>query len=178
MVCGLALRDAVLHEAGVPVQLKWPNDLITADTGARWSKLAGILSEIGLTSDGTPETLVVGIGVNVNVPHEALAALGPNAGSLLAERGAPVARTALLRRLLAYIELHFQALRHGVDPLAAWRDALAWMGEEVEVRGPSEVIVGVATGVADDGGLLVGLADGEISHVTAGDVSLRLRSAV
>jgi BirA family biotin operon repressor/biotin-[acetyl-CoA-carboxylase] ligase len=196
MICGLALAAAVRQAAGVEARIKWPNDLIVDVPGryappgdgsegegpaaegatAGWAKLAGMLSEIGLSPEGVPAFLVVGIGLNVNVPAPVLPSLGPNATSLLALGGRPVDRAAVLDALLGEIEWRHAALARGDDPLADWRAALAWMGEPVVVRAPGDPdhpVVGRAVGVDEEGALLVRLPGGEARRFTAGDVSLR-----
>lgn len=180
MICGLALVAAVQHVTGIEAGLKWPNDLIVEEreggSGPGWLKLAGMLSEIGLTPGGAPGFLVVGIGLNVNVPASVVRELGPNATSLLALGGQPVDRVALLDALLAEIDRRYEALSLGVDPLAAWRAALVWIGELVEIRVPGALdrpLVGRAVDVDDDGALLVRLSNGEVRQFSAGDVSLR-----
>jgi BirA family biotin operon repressor/biotin-[acetyl-CoA-carboxylase] ligase len=176
MVCGLALREAVRSVAGVAATLKWPNDLIveTEEGDGAWRKLAGMLSEVGLADDATPAFLVVGVGINVNVPVAALAGMGARATSLLALTGAPVSRAALLGGLLGRIERRYEAFLVGEDPLPAWRDALAWVGHQVEVRGPRESVTGVLIGVDEEGALLVTLPSGVRRRFGVGDVSLRL----
>ena len=182
MVCGLALRESVraLAEEGpaYEAQLKWPNDLIVPapERRAGWAKLAGMLSEVVLdAAQRRPLALIVGIGMNVNVPPAALADLGPHATSLLALLGRPVDRTALLQELVGAIDRRYAALRRGADPLPAWQGALAWLGETVEVHGPQESWVGVAEKVDETGALWLRMADGELRAFSAGDVSLRPR---
>ncbi len=185
MVCGLALVDAVREVAACLAQLKWPNDLIvTGDAllplpeeegrGGGWAKLAGMLSEVGLDEDGQPATLVVGIGLNVNVPAGALPGLAPNATSLLALGGRKISRLRILDHVLTGIERRHARLLEGEDPLPAWRASLAWLGQPVEVRAPGEDVMGIATGVDDEGGLLLRLPDGRTRRFAAGDVTLRL----
>jgi BirA family transcriptional regulator, biotin operon repressor / biotin---[acetyl-CoA-carboxylase] ligase len=177
MLCGLALREAVAETAGDPpiveVQLKWPNDLIVPapERAEGWAKLAGMLTEVSM--DGGSSALVVGIGLNVNVAPASLEMLGPTATSLRALLGEPVDRAALLDGILASVDRRYDALLRGVDPFPAWRTALAWLGEMVEVRGPLETTVGIAEGVDGTGALLVRSAGGELRSFTVGDVSLR-----
>ena len=54
----VAMCDAVETAVGVRPRIKWTNDLLY---GKR--KLAGILSELGFTSQGTVDYAIVGIGV-------------------------------------------------------------------------------------------------------------------
>lgn len=170
MLCGLSLLETVraLHPS---VALKWPNDLIVTEGGA-WRKVAGMLSEIGV-AEGKPAFLVVGIGLNVNVPPDVLPTLAPHATSLLAETGHSIDRAALLDVFLESVAHHYAQLRAGVDPGPAWREQLAWRGELVDVLTPTESVGGVLEGVADDGALLLRCPDGTLRSFAVGDVSLR-----
>ncbi len=176
MVCGLGLVEAVRDVTGIPVLLKWPNDLIVEPSSRAdsWKKLAGMLTEIELPHDALPALIVVGIGLNVNVGGADLASLAPNASSLLALGGREVNRGLLLEKLLGAIDRRYAALLDGVDPLPEWHEALAWLGRSVEVSAPEGCFVGVAEGVDDDGALMVRTAAGDTRRMTAGDVSLRL----
>jgi len=172
MLCGLALCQAVALGAGLTTSLKWPNDLIIERAGD-WRKLAGMLSEIGMAG-GQPAFLIVGIGLNVNIPVEGLSQLSPNATSLLAEIGHDVGRVALLDTFLQQTEVLVERLRAGWDPLAQWRAALAWRGRTVRVQLPAEALTGVAEDVDAEGSLVLRLPDGSRRCFPVGDVSLRL----
>jgi BirA family biotin operon repressor/biotin-[acetyl-CoA-carboxylase] ligase len=77
--------------------LKEPNDVLI---GGR--KVAGVLGEAG------EHRVVLGIGINANVPSEELPAeVRIPATSLLAETGRPVDRRALLAELLAELERRY-----------------------------------------------------------------------
>jgi BirA family biotin operon repressor/biotin-[acetyl-CoA-carboxylase] ligase len=169
MLCGLSLMETVQEITEVPVMLKWPNDLIV-DRAGDWKKVAGMLSEIGGTNSGF---LVVGVGLNVNIAKEHLAALAPRATSLMAELGQPVDRVTLLDTFLQRTERLCDRLRSGWDPLPSWRDQLAWMGYPVVVSTPVEDFYGIAEDIADDGALILRGATGERRHFSVGDVSLR-----
>jgi len=171
MACGLALQAAVREVTGLPVALKWPNDLIV-EREAGWGKLAGLLAEIGALPEAAPY-LMVGIGVNVNVPLASLQTYSPQATSLLVETGRSVDRSALLLSLLRHIEARYDRLSAGWDPLPEWRAALAWMGQPVRIHTPTGEVGGVAVEVLEDGALLVRTEAGELLPLHAGDVSLR-----
>ena len=171
MACGLAILEAISAHTNVSAQLKWPNDVIVnRDKG--WGKLAGMLSEI-VVDEGQPHVLVVGTGLNVNVPQTILSHLGPNATSLLAESGETIDRLTLLDTYLTCAERRIDALRMGVDVFPSWREALAWMGEGVDVITPTEIITGIAESVDEEGALILRLANGSTSRFMVGDVSLR-----
>lgn len=172
MMCGLALAEAATKIAGIEVQLKWPNDLIVARNDRSWRKIAGMLSEIGGAAQH-PTLLVVGLGLNVNVPAAALADLAPRAGSLRAEIGHPVDRVALLDDFLTRLEAAYARWESGWDSLRAWEARLAWIGQTVSVHAPDVVHTGVALGVDDEGALLLRQPDGVCRAFPVGDVSLR-----
>jgi BirA family transcriptional regulator, biotin operon repressor / biotin---[acetyl-CoA-carboxylase] ligase len=83
---------AVWRESGVECRIKPPNDLMV---GHR--KLAGVLCHSVTEGDRIMHALI-GIGVNVNIPEEALPV--PHATSLLIESGAPGTVDELLNALL------------------------------------------------------------------------------
>ena len=156
MATAVALAQAVGDVAGVDAVLKWPNDLLVGDR-----KLAGILAE----RDG--DALVVGVGCNVNwasFPPE----LAATATACNQEAGRDVDRDALLAAFLDRLDA---ALDAGAGVVGEYRARLATRGRRVRVhpvRGDD--LVGVATGVTDDGALLVRDDTGTDHVVTTADV--------
>ena len=170
MLAGLALCEAIERVAGVPVQLKWPNDILI-----HGQKAGGILLETALDA-GTQQLdyAVLGIGVNVAEAPPPEAVDFP-ATALDAEAGRPVDRLDLLRAILERLEAHYPRLEAGSGLLhTAWAARLAWLGESVVARTPDGETVGRAVGADEDGALLVVLDSGVRVRVTAGDVRLRL----
>jgi len=177
MLCSLAAADAVEELAGLRVGLKWPNDLIVEyeARGLRspeWRKLAGVLTETGVTGERL-DFAVVGIGINVNVPPEVLPGLAPDATSILAETGRRVSRAALLAALLAGVERRYEALRAGESPWREWSARLATLGRQVKATTSDGALVGVAEAVDEEGALLLRTPDGVLHRLAAGDVTLR-----
>jgi BirA family biotin operon repressor/biotin-[acetyl-CoA-carboxylase] ligase len=94
-----ACAKAIRTVTGLEPTLKHPNDVLI---GGR--KVAGILGE---SAEGR---VVLGIGINVNIPAGELPAeVRTPATSLLVETGAPVNRIELLVELLAALERHYDA---------------------------------------------------------------------
>lgn len=94
-----ACADAIRSVTGLEPTLKEPNDVLIAGR-----KVAGILGE----SD--PDRVVLGIGINVNVPEDDLPSeVRMPATSLLIETGSPVDRVGLLIELLAALERRYDA---------------------------------------------------------------------
>jgi len=138
--------------AGMPITLKWPNDLLL-DT----RKVGGILVEAG------PTFAVAGIGINAAVPPDLLP---PDAASLNVEL------TTLVCEILRGVERALAMLpADTAGLLAQWRRRSATLGRHVRVVGREEV-AGVAEDIDADGALLLRTAQG-VRRVLAGDVSLR-----
>ncbi len=173
MLCALALADAVEEMAGLPVALKWPNDIIipTPTRPPSWKKLAGILTETGVTGERL-DFVIVGLGCNLNVKPRHLPDLAPDATSILAETGRPVEREALLASLLAQVEGRYAQLRAGTNPHAEWASRLATVGRVVKATTTSNTLTGLAEGVAEGGALLLRTPDGAIHRLLSGDVTL------
>jgi BirA family biotin operon repressor/biotin-[acetyl-CoA-carboxylase] ligase len=97
VVAARACAEAMAALTGLKPGLKFPNDVLV---GRR--KVAGILAE---ARDGR---VVLGMGVNVNVPTEDLPQdVDREATSLLAETGTELDRAKLLAELLARLEQRY-----------------------------------------------------------------------
>jgi len=102
-VASLACAEAIAALTGIEPKLKFPNDVLVGDR-----KLAGILAE---AREGR---VVLGIGVNVNVPAEELPqGVGRPATSVLVETGHELDRAELLAELLERLERRYDAWLSG-----------------------------------------------------------------
>lgn len=175
MMCALAAADAIRTLSTLHVDLKWPNDLVVrgAATDGRpmWRKLGGLLSET-CVSGSELEFVVVGIGINVNVPLEMLPQLAEGATSILAETGQHTDRAQLLAALLAEVAQRYERLRHGDSPFPEWAARLTTLGQTVRALTPGGLLIGEAEGVAQDGALLLRTPDGQLHRLLAADVTL------
>ena len=96
-VAGRACAEAVAALTGLEPELKFPNDVLIGER-----KLAGVLAE------AREERVVLGIGVNVNVPAEELPQeVDRPATSVLVETGRELARAELLAELLERFERRY-----------------------------------------------------------------------
>ncbi len=127
-----------LRERGVPVALKWPNDLVVGER-----KLGGILTETRLHK-GKIAKAAVGVGINWENP---VPPAGINLQSLLAEQARP-AITSL--EMLAAIALKglasgYQLLvQKGMTHLLPkYQSLLTNIGQPVVIEGSAGVIIGV-----------------------------------
>ncbi|MGH8867857.1 MAG: biotin--[acetyl-CoA-carboxylase] ligase [Actinomycetes bacterium] len=169
LLVGVAVADAVRSETGVPVGLKWPNDLVLPDADADADrKLGGVLVErVGGAA-------VVGVGLNVSLTVEELPV--PTATSLLLAGAGEVAREPLLVAGLAALagwDGRWQAV--GGDAGAsglhtAYVQRCVTLGRAVAVHLPGGGETrGTAVAVDPDGQLVLDTGQGR-HPVAAGDV--------
>ncbi len=177
MIASVAMAEAVEGETAVPVRLKWPNDLVIKVENVG-HKVGGLLLEGDVGADGRIRSVVLGIGLNVNIPAEQLPAGVTPPTSLLAVLGRPVSRQALLVDFLQRVEVGMATAAAGQSPQAAWQKRLITLGQNVQVThtGTKQAISGVAEGTNALGHLLVRDGAGRLHTITAGDVTLRMKT--
>ena len=180
LAAGVAVARAVRRVAGVPAQLRWPNDL---DWEGR--KVAGVLAEVGFRRD-CPRLAVVGFGVNltpVSLPET------PNPGAEGSRRpsGARppgwlphgVDRTELARALVASLNGSLDLLRQDSASLRTAWESLSPSARncrcEVRLRGGAPVL-GRTDGLDTGGGLRVRVDGGGIRVVTESEAVRVLHS--
>ena len=159
LLTGLAVVGAVRDVAGLPAELKWPNDVLVGDR-----KLCGVLAEL----DPTGGAVVLGIGLNTSTTAEELPV--PTATSLVLEHAATTDRDTVLRAVLRAVAAEVgRWAAAGGDPVASGlaarvREACATLGRPVRVSLPDgageAVLAGTAEGLDDAGRLLVRRAGG------------------
>jgi BirA family transcriptional regulator, biotin operon repressor / biotin---[acetyl-CoA-carboxylase] ligase len=168
MLGACAAAAAASELTGRSIQIKWPNDLVWQD-----AKLGGALTESSLEGDAI-EYAVLGIGVNVNLTRRQLAGI-PGATSLQAQRGHPVNRNTLARRLLRGLDERYAQLRAGdrAGLVAEWRSRLQTLGQRVTRRIGSQLDGPyLAADVTDRGALILERPDGSRFTAVAGEVSV------
>lgn len=175
LVAGVVAAEVVAEE-GVPVELKWPNDLV-----AGGAKLGGLLVEIRGASEG-PCEVVAGVGINVRLPRGEVESCGIKApdqpwtdlyAAALRER--EIDRNRLVGRVAGALDAGFaQFERDGFAPfMPRWRELDALDGRAVSVSfGNGSMLEGAAAGVDSQGQLRVESSDG-VRSVNAGEVSVR-----
>ena len=169
---GVAVADGITRATGLPVAIKWPNDVVVHDTAApgKCRKLAGILAE-GAAGPAGVQYVVLGCGINVR-PAEYPPALTTRVTSIEHELGRPVEPALVLAEVLVALNEQAEALtagrRHAV--LARWRAlSPSAMGTRVEWPADGATLRGATAGIDDDGALLVRTTDG-IKRIIAGEV--------
>lgn len=167
LACGVTIAHALRALGAGDVRLKWPNDLYIGDR-----KVGGILSEAA-TGVGGLEGVVVGVGININVPAgEFPGELRDRATSLLRENGRIFDRLRIVQEVRAAILEACARLEAGGLPDFAedFRALDVTLGREVRFEQEGVAMRGIADGLSAQGGLWVKRDAGERVKVMAGEV--------
>lgn len=172
LAVGVALAESI-GQFGVPVTLKWPNDVLKDD-----AKLAGILIETRSIPGGNGDQAswaVIGIGINLLLPDALEAKIDRPAAC------APWLAQMDRNRLMAALLTHLTNVltQFDADGFSAfhlrWNALHAHQGQQVLIIDRGQVVhEGCCSGVDQLGRLLLDTASGRI-EVVSGDVSLRPR---
>jgi len=163
-VAALGVSGAISDLAPqVQTHCKWPNDLL-----ANGKKVSGILLETEMVAGDRPDFVILGVGVNlVSSPRGT-----PYPATSLAEEGVPdiapsVMAGAFVRHFAAWLtrwrEGGFARVRE------AWLARAIALGEPIKVRLERDTLEGRFLDIDDDGGLLLGQAEGS-RRIAAGEV--------
>jgi len=161
---------AALREAGIDdIQLKWPNDLVAKD-----GKLGGMLAE-SHRRGGTNVCVVIGVGINVDLPM----ALLRDTHSNWAQRAIDLQhlqKHLQAREVLAaaFVNCIIETLTtFETEGFAAFADDWRrhdWLrGREITVEQTCGAVTGTACGIDDDGALLLDAGDGTM-RVLSGSI--------
>jgi BirA family transcriptional regulator, biotin operon repressor / biotin---[acetyl-CoA-carboxylase] ligase len=167
LVAGLAVRDAIAAASGATIGIKWPNDVLVDGR-----KAAGVLVE-AVTVGSRVEAVVIGIGINVHTrsfPDE-IAHIATSVALASSPASPPPDRASILANVLAALdrEVHVVVGR-GLGLLRGrLEQADVLRGHRVRSDGGDE---GIASGIDDEGRLLVRRDDGVLTRWSAGEVHL------
>lgn len=169
-LAAVAVCRAIESICGLRCGIKWPNDLLL---GGR--KVCGILTESAFRPDGTPDWVIVGIGINVSQTADDFSPdVAAIATSLRHQLGRDVSRDALAQALVGQLaELH----DHVLPAPALWREDYCARcvntGQQVQVVRGGTVRHAVAEGIDPQYGLTVRYDDGTAETLYSGEVSVR-----
>lgn len=185
--CGLAGLSGLSLATGVAViralhalningaKLKWPNDVIGGE-----GKVAGILIEAQGDMLG-PSAVVIGIGMNINLPQKILNQIDQPAGDLSQLSGRTLSRNELMASLLRHLAIVLREFSlNGFSALREeWEKYHYYQNRGVQLMLPDgKSIQGIVQGVNAEGALMVavkspgnGQTETRIFH--AGEISLR-----
>jgi BirA family transcriptional regulator, biotin operon repressor / biotin---[acetyl-CoA-carboxylase] ligase len=164
-VAAVALAEAavVLLPSGVPVALKWPNDVLI--NGA---KVSGILLEAAAAADHMIDWLVIGVGVNIashpaDTPYPATSLQREGVASTPAEVLEAFA-SSFERWHDVWREVGFTRVRD------RWLASARGLGEPIEIRLERETLHGRFSDLDETGALMLDMGKGGSRQVTTGDL--------
>lgn len=163
-----ALRD---HAPEGDFYIKWPNDVYSGS-----AKIAGILCE-GVIRDGGFAGIIAGMGININLSEEDLAAIDQKAESLnrIAGKNFDVKKMtfALAKSLMACYIIYLKNPEH---LFRLWKQENKLLGKTVEFDKPDGSSVrGVMSEILQDGSILVE-HDGVTENFRCGDIRIAKKS--
>jgi BirA family biotin operon repressor/biotin-[acetyl-CoA-carboxylase] ligase len=169
---GVAVAEGIHASTGLPVELKWPNDVVIPDArgSSRGRKIAGVLAEAASDSRGL-QYVVLGFGINLR-PAAYPSSIVHRASSLETELGRAVDAGLVLTRILEALSTHVRLLSAGNthNLLARCRQLTpSAVGAPVECETAAGRWRGITAGIADDGALLVRAGE-RTERVVAGEV--------
>jgi len=167
MIASLAVVYSIESITGVKAQIKWPNDVLIDG-----KKVCGILIE-NQVKRGKAAYSIVGIGINVALKPTDYAEIADTAISLKNTKVKGDVRLKLIKALLQEFDELYVNLPHPKPIYKAWRDKLVTLGKKVKATSGSQTIEGIAKAVDEDGALWIRGAEGTLTKVVAGDVTLR-----
>ena len=167
----VAMCDAVEAAALLRPGIKWTNDLVYQQR-----KLGGILTELGLSSKGTVDYAIIGIGINccqkeTDFPPE----IRHIAASLAMVTGGAIDRARVAAAMMEHLHRMDQVLLiEKQSILERYRRDCITLGQEISLlRVGEEVRHGKAVDMDEEGALIVEFPDGHRETVNSGEVSVR-----
>ena len=151
----VGVTSALKHATGLPVQVKWPNDIYHDS-----KKLGGMLIE-NLVQGGHIKNAVIGIGLNIN--QESFPDTLPHATSLKQILQKDYDLKTLLADICNHIEACYLQLKAGKagSIKEQYLDNLYRLNRESYFKADEVTFKGVITGVTDTGLLIINTENGE-----------------
>lgn len=168
LVTAVALTKALARATGVTPGIKWPNDILFGK-----KKCCGILTEMHAEFDQIHH-LIVGIGINVNVPQgEFPEELTNIATSLQAVSGERLSRAHVVRLVLEELEpLYRRYVNEGgfASIRDDWKAYNITLGQQITAQTAQGTMKGKALDIDEFGVLLVEQEQGEVAKIYSADI--------
>jgi BirA family biotin operon repressor/biotin-[acetyl-CoA-carboxylase] ligase len=168
MVAALGALEAIRALAPeVKAWLKWPNDIY-----CRECKIAGILCETITGTGNAVEGVIAGVGINLNMTVEALAAIDQPATSLFCETGEKFNLKNFAKKLaLMLIKYYITYSISSQELFSCWKKENLLIGKRIEVLTGQGAVCGIVADLGSDGEILLD-SDGQMLKLYSGDVRI------
>ncbi len=168
LIASMAVASAIQAETELNARIKWPNDVLIEGR-----KVAGVLAET-VSDNGELQRVILGIGVNVNIPIASLPlSLHSTTTSLFEHVGEAIDRDRLLTRLTDKLDAQYQKFWNGntVDMIREYLSISDTIGRRVIAHLPVGAPVdGWADGIELDGSLRLRRSQGDMSIIRSADI--------
>jgi BirA family biotin operon repressor/biotin-[acetyl-CoA-carboxylase] ligase len=165
----VAVVSAIRTYTGLQAEIKWPNDILINK-----KKTGGILMEMK-SRKGRISLIAAGIGVNVNMPLDAMTDdIRQHATSLKIESRKHVDRVELLRLILSELEKAYKILLNGNKRalINEWLRLNSTIGNKIKIQMEQRILSGFAEGITEMGELILRLPSGGAETINAGEVTV------
>jgi len=168
LITAMAVIDALESLGITGLAAKWPNDIVSTN-----GKVGGILLEVAGEQNG-PCHVVIGIGLNIDMPSAAGSDIGQSWTNITHHKDAP-SRNEVAIALIDHLfeALHRFEIEGAASFMRGWGRYDYTKGKEVNIHLHDQIISGIARGVDERGFLIVAHGD-RIAHYSSGEVSLRV----
>lgn len=168
LLVAVALCRSLRQTTGLPIGIKWPNDLLIEG-----KKISGILLESS-AEDENLQFVVAGIGIGVNLKQEDYPddELRAKATSLAIAAGKEWNREEILCQFLQELESIYTLYHEqGFGPIKLlWEVLSVSLQRPIRLQTPKGVSEGFAVGLHDSGAITVRLPDGTLTNWYSGDI--------
>jgi len=155
LFAGLAVTDCFI-EHNIQAQLKWPNDILI-----NGKKVGGILCESKI-SRGVIKSMVIGIGLNVNVKTAELPeTLREHATSLMIESGKQYQLELLLANILNHLEHRIKS-KETNSQILDWEKRCVHLNQKVTFHTGNEIVNGVFKDLSSTGQAIITINNKEV----------------
>jgi BirA family transcriptional regulator, biotin operon repressor / biotin---[acetyl-CoA-carboxylase] ligase len=171
LVASIALAETI-KDKGADTIIKWPNDVLI-----NGKKVAAVSTAMQPQGDKV-DFVIVGVGANLNMTREMMkkemGEVAEIATSLKEELGREIERVKFAADLINELEEWYRKfLQDGKAPII--KQWMRWWGAincRVQVRFNEMVVEGIASGIDENGYLLIIKDDGTTERIISGDVIL------
>lgn len=154
----------LLTDMGFHPKLKWPNDVLIAE-----KKVAGILCET--TRADSLLCIILGVGLNVNMPLQHLRTIDRPATSLLAESGLTYDVETIIEQLQQCFEKNLNTLLlKGFSPFLDLFRHYVFTDKKIQFHANNRIWEGKIHSINEDGSLNLQLQSGKIKRFLSGEM--------
>ncbi len=168
LLAAVAVAQAIRDVTSLEVTIKWPNDIMIDQ-----KKLCGILTEMKAEQDRV-DFVILGIGINVNIPTKQLPKGAISIKEELRHRGEKISlsRVELTKKVLERLEEYYNLMKiEGFEPIIEiWKGFSAMIGSRVKVCFRGKTFEALAHDIDPDGALVVRTESGVLEKISSGDV--------